>query len=181
MSLTRRHCPIIAAKHASLWARISVAEPITLYKAAQIQTTTTPEGIVHPFGAYIKAFGVVCNVLHTVMLAIPARTPPRSTIQLSRAASFACLDRRLGVWCRKDVNASLERPSTIIQGHIQRILRGWGCLSFPDRRHCPIMAAKHNSFWAKIAIADPIILYKTAKIRTNTTPEKALSIHLGHI
>ena len=37
--------------------------------------------------------------------------------------------------------------------------------------HRPIMAARHTSIWAKIAVVEPIILYETAKIRTATTVE----------
>ena len=33
----------------------------------------------------------------------------------------------------------------------------------------PIMAANHTLFWAKFAVAKPIILHETAKIQTTTT------------
>jgi len=102
VSLTCHHHPITAAEYYSFEAKIAIARPIILYKTAKIRTAITPEGIVHPFGAYMKGFEVVCNVLHTVMLAIPARTPPRSS--KLRAASGACLDRRMGVWSCKGVN-----------------------------------------------------------------------------
>ena len=80
MSLTCRHRPIVAAKHSLIWAKIAVAvvEPIILYETAKIRTTTTVEGIVHPFGTCIERFKVVCDVLHTIMLAIPAQTQLQS-------------------------------------------------------------------------------------------------------
>ena len=36
-------------------------------------------------------------------------------------------------------------------------------------RHRPIIAAKHTLIWAKITIAEPIILYETAQTRSTTT------------
>ena len=80
MSLTCRHRLIMAAKHTLIWAKIAVAvvEPIILYEMAERRTITTVEGIVHPFGTCMEGFGVVCNVSHTVMLAIPAQTLPQS-------------------------------------------------------------------------------------------------------
>ena len=68
MSLTyHQHRPIMAAKHTSIWAKNAVAEPILLYETAKIWTTTILEGIVHPFGTYMKEFEVVCNISHTVI------------------------------------------------------------------------------------------------------------------
>ena len=49
-------------------------------------------------------------------------------------------------------------------------------------RHRPIMVAKHTLIWAKIAVAEAIILCEMAKLRTTTTvEEKALSINLGNV
>ena len=138
MSLTRRCRPITAAKHTSIQAKIAVAKQIILYETAKIRTTTTVEGTYHPFGTCMEGFEVVCKVSHT--LCWPYQPKPSLRAPKLRAASGACLDRRMGVWCRKDVNASLQRPSSIIQGHIQRILRGWGCLRVPDPPPLP-----HNS------------------------------------
>ena len=78
MSLTCRHHPIKAAKYTLIWAKIAVAEPIILHEMAKIRTTTTVEGIVHPFGTCMDGFEVVCNGSHASMLAIPAQTPPQS-------------------------------------------------------------------------------------------------------
>ena len=78
MSLTCGHRPIMAAKHTLIWAGIAVAEPIILYDTARVRITTTVEGIVHPFGTCMEGFEVVCNVSHTVMLAVPAQTQPQS-------------------------------------------------------------------------------------------------------
>ena len=78
MSLTCRHRPVMAAKHTLIWAEIAFAEPIILYETAKIRTTTTVEGVVPQFGTCMEGFEVVCNVLHTVMLAIPALTQPQS-------------------------------------------------------------------------------------------------------
>ena len=59
MSLTCRHRPIMAAKHTLIWAKIAVVEPIILYEKAKLRTTTTVEGIVHPFGTCVEGFEVV--------------------------------------------------------------------------------------------------------------------------
>ena len=61
-----------------IWAKIAVAKPIILYETAKIQTTTTVEGIVHPFGTCMEGFEVVSNVSHAIMLAIPAQTQRQS-------------------------------------------------------------------------------------------------------
>ena len=78
MSLTCRHCPIMAAKHTLSWAKVAIAEHIILYEMAKIRTTTTVEGLAHPFGTCMEGFEVACLVLHAVMLAIPAQTQPQS-------------------------------------------------------------------------------------------------------
>ena len=123
MSLTCRHSPIMVAKNTLIWAEIAVAEPIILYETTKIQTNTTAIDTAHQFGAYMEGFEVVCNVSHTVMLAIPDQTQELRAPKL-RVASKACLDRRMGVWCHKDANPPLQMPPSIIQGHIQRNLRG---------------------------------------------------------
>ena len=74
MSLTCRHRP----KHPFIWAKIAIVEPRILYETAEIRTTTTVEGIVHPFGTCMEGFEVVCNVSHTNLLAIPAQIQPQS-------------------------------------------------------------------------------------------------------
>ena len=79
MSATCRHRPIMAARHTLIWAKNAVAQHRILYETAEIQTTTTVEGVAHPFETCKKRFEVVCNVSHTVsMVAIPALIPPQS-------------------------------------------------------------------------------------------------------
>ena len=46
---------------------------------------------------------------------------------------------------------------------------------FLTHPHRPIMAAKHTSFWAKIAVAEPMISYKTDKYG-QPPPQKALPL-----
>ena len=78
MSLTYRHCPMLAAKHTWIWAKIAVDEPIILYETSELRTTTTAEGFAHPFGTCLEGFEVVCNILPAVKLAIPAQAQPQS-------------------------------------------------------------------------------------------------------
>ena len=98
---------------------------------------------------------------------------PKPSFRASKltVASGACLDRRMGVWCHKYVNPLLQRPPSITQGHVQRILRGWGCLYAPDLLPPPHNGGQATLLWAKIAVSKPTILHETAKIRTTTTGE----------
>ena len=56
----------------------------------------------------------------------PYQPKPSLRAPKLRDVSGACLDRRMGVWFRKDVNPPLQRTPSIIQGHIGRILRSRG-------------------------------------------------------
>ena len=88
--------------------------------------------------------------------------------------SGACLGRRMGARCRKEVNPLLQKPPSIIQRHIGRIPRGQGCLHVPDLPSPPHNGGQaHTSIRAKIAVAEPIILF-TAKIRTTSNIEGIL-------
>ena len=78
MSLICRQLPVMAATHTSIRAEIDFAETIFLHETTKIRTTTTAEGTVHSFGTCMEGFEVVCNVMHTVMLAIPAQNQPQS-------------------------------------------------------------------------------------------------------
>ena len=79
---------------------------------AKIRKTTTIEGIVHQSGTCMEGFEVVCNVSHTIMLAIPAQTQPQSP--QTESASGACLDRHMGVWCHKEANCTQPPQASLI-------------------------------------------------------------------
>ena len=112
MSLTCRHLPIMAAKHTLIWAKIVVAESIILYDTAKIRTTTTVEGIVHPFETCMEGFEVVCNVLHTVMLAIPAQTQPQSP--QTESCQWGLPGQAYGCVMMQEANSLLQKPPSII-------------------------------------------------------------------
>ena len=108
-------------------------------------------------------------------LCLPYLPKPHLRARKPRVASGAYLDRHMGVWCRKDAHPKLLRTiSNIFLGHIERILRDWGCLHVPDAP-----PPSHNvrpdrlNFLAKNknSVAEPIISYETAVIWTTTPVE----------
>ena len=54
-----------------------VARSLPLSVRGACGTTTTLEGIVHPFGTFMEGFEVVCKVSQTIKLAILAQTQPQ--------------------------------------------------------------------------------------------------------
>ena len=108
-----------------------------------------------------------CTRLHWPYQPKPSLRAPKL-----RPASGACLDRHMGVWCRKEAKPLLQRPPSISQGHRQRILKGRGCLHVPDVRPPPHNGGQaHLDSGQKLPLLSPIILYETAKIRTTTIAE----------
>ena len=101
----------------------------------------------------------------------PYQPKPSLRAPKLKAASGACPDRHIGVWCNREANPLLQRPPSINQGHIQRILRGQGCLHVPDLPPPSLNGGQAKLILSKIAVVEPMISCETAKIRTTTTVE----------
>jgi len=130
MSLTCRYCPMMAAKQTSIWAEFAIAKRIICMRRPHYGQPPREKALS------IQLRHVWKDLRWSAAFHTPLCSPyqPRPSFRASklRVASGTCLDRHMGAWFHKYVNPLLQRPSSITHEHVQRIMRGWGCLFVPD-------------------------------------------------